>query len=62
MLVFNVAFVHDLLVFLEHQGFPFAPRFLRMDSRGREILSYLEGEIWPDNGSRLSDDLLNASR
>ena len=24
----NVAFVHDLLVFLEDQGFPFAPRLL----------------------------------
>ncbi len=54
----NVAFVHDLLVFLEDQGFPFAPRFLGMDEQGREILSYLEGEIWPDSGSGLSDDLL----
>lgn len=54
----NDAFVHDLLVFLEDQGFPFAPRFLGMDEQGREILSYLEGEIWPDSGSGLSDDLL----
>jgi hypothetical protein len=54
----NVAFVHDLLVFLEDQGFPFVPRFLGMDEQGREILSYLEGEIWPDSGSGLSDDLL----
>lgn len=54
----NVAFVHDLLVFLEDQGIPFAPRFLGMDEQGREILSYLEGEIWPDSGSGLSDDLL----
>src|SRR5947209_20283111 len=37
----NVAFVHDLLLFLEDQGFPFAPRFLGMDEQGREILSYL---------------------
>jgi Phosphotransferase enzyme family len=54
----NAAFVHDLLLFLEDQGFPFAPRFLGMDSRGREILSYLEGESWPDSGSRLPNDLL----
>lgn len=54
----NAAFVHDLLLFLEDQGFPFAPRFLGMDEQGREILSYLEGEIWPDSGSGLSDDLL----
>jgi hypothetical protein len=54
----NVAFVHELLLWLEHQGFYFAPRFLGMDERGREILSYLEGQTWPDSGSRLSDDLL----
>jgi len=40
------------------QRFPFAPRFLGMDEQGREILSYLEGEIWPDSGSGLSDDQL----
>jgi hypothetical protein len=54
----NVAFVQDLLVFLEDQGFPLVPRFLGMDEQGREILSYLEGENWPDSGSGLSDDLL----
>jgi len=54
----NAAFVHSLLLWLENQGFSFAPRFLGMDSRGREILSYLEGESWPDSGSKLSDDLL----
>ena len=54
----NAAFAHDLLLFLEDQDFPFAPRFLGMDSRGREILSYLEGETWPDSGSSLPDDLL----
>jgi hypothetical protein len=54
----NAAFVHDLLVFLEDQGFPLAPRYLGMDEQGREILSYLEGAIWPDSGSGLSDELL----
>ena len=38
----NAAFVHDLLLWLEDQGFSFAPRFLDMDEQGREILSYLE--------------------
>ena len=47
----NAAFAHDLLLFLEDQDFPFAPRFLGMDDQGREILSYLEGEIWPASGS-----------
>jgi Phosphotransferase enzyme family len=54
----NAAFVHDLLLFLEDQGFPFAPRFFGRDEQGRDILSYLEGETWPDSGSGLSDDLL----
>ena len=54
----NAAFVHDLLLFLERQGFRYAPRFLGMDERGREILGYLEGQAWPDSGSRLSDDML----
>jgi hypothetical protein len=35
-----------------------ARSFLGMDEQGREILSYLEGESWPDSGSGLSDDLL----
>jgi hypothetical protein len=54
----NAAFVHDLLLFLEGQGFHSAPRFLGMDERGREILSYLESQTWPDSGSGLPDDLL----
>jgi|SRR5450755_665235 Phosphotransferase enzyme family len=54
----NAAFVHDLLLFLEDQGFPFAPRFLGLDEQGRDTLSYLEGETWPDSGSGLSDELL----
>jgi len=29
-----------------------------MDSRGRDILSYLEGETWPDSGSSFPDDVL----
>lgn len=54
----NAAFVHDLLLFLEDQGFPFAPRFFGRDEQGRDILSYLEGETWSSSGSGLSDDLL----
>lgn len=54
----NATFVHDLLLFLEHQSFRYAPRFLGMDEQGREILSYLEGQTAPDSGSRLSDDVL----
>lgn len=35
--------VHELLRFLEREGFP-APRARGMDDRGREILEYIEGE------------------
>ena len=54
----NAAFVHELLLWLEDQSFHFAPRFLGTDEQGRDILSYLEGDTWPDSGSELSDDLL----
>ena len=54
----NAAFVHNLLLWLEEQGFPFAPRFLGVDEQGRDILTYLSGQTWPDSGSGLSDDLL----
>jgi hypothetical protein len=57
----NASFVHDLLLFLEDQGFPFAPRFFGRDEQGRDILSYLEGETWPGSGSGLSDELLEQS-
>jgi hypothetical protein len=41
-------FVHALLAHLERAGFTAAPRFLGIDDRGREILSYLHGQV-PDN-------------
>jgi hypothetical protein len=43
----NSAFVHRLLRHLEAQGFSAAPRFLGIDAIGREILSFLPGEV-PD--------------
>lgn len=54
----NSAFAHELLLFLEDQGFGFAPRFLGTDEQGRDILTYLEGKTWPGNGSTLPDELL----
>ncbi len=41
-------FVHGLLSTLEQAGFAAAPRFLGIDDRGREVLSYIEGFV-PDN-------------
>lgn len=43
--------VHDALSFLEHQGFDGAPRYRGIDGSGREILTFVEGEVawrpWP---------------
>jgi hypothetical protein len=53
-------YVHGLLAHLERCGFEGAPRFLGVDSRGREILSYIEGTTLPHNGFRLSSDAVAA--
>ena len=37
--------VHGLLQHLETQGFESAPRFLGTDQQGREMLSFIEGEV-----------------
>ncbi|HEY7356622.1 MAG TPA: phosphotransferase [Ktedonobacterales bacterium] len=54
----TAAFVHQLLLFLEAQGFSEAPRFLGIDEQGREILSYIPGHTLPGSGYKLADDLL----
>lgn len=43
----NSAFVHALLQHFEAVGFEGAPRFLGIDEEGREILSYVEGRVYP---------------
>jgi hypothetical protein len=53
-------YVHRLLVHLERCGFEGAPRFLGVDSRGREIVSYIEGTTLPHNGFRLSREAVAA--
>ena len=37
--------VRDVLLHLESVGFAGAPRFLGVDSAGRQVLSYIEGEV-----------------
>lgn len=37
--------VHQLLIHLEEQGFAGAPKFLGIDEAGREILTYLPGDV-----------------
>ncbi|WP_205629389.1 alpha/beta fold hydrolase [Jiangella muralis] len=41
----GAAAVHAYLLHLEAAGFPYAPRFLGFDQRGREILTFLDGEM-----------------
>jgi len=52
--------VHALLRHLEDVGFDGAPRFLGMDERGREILSYVPGRTPPSPlpGYAVGDDAL----
>jgi hypothetical protein len=38
-------FVHDLLRYLDKQGFDGAPKFIGIDNKGREILSFIPGEV-----------------
>ncbi|WP_211750452.1 aminoglycoside phosphotransferase family protein [Paenibacillus sp. Marseille-Q4541] len=38
-------FVYELLRHLEGVGYPYSPRYMGIDEKGREILSYLEGVV-----------------
>lgn len=52
--------IHRLLKHLEMKGFYYAPRFLGIDEKGREILSFIEGEAGNDPLKEYmwSDDVL----
>lgn len=54
------AATHALLVHLERVGFDGAPRFLGVDDRGREVLSYIPGKaaIEPYEAWALTDEAL----
>jgi Ser/Thr protein kinase RdoA (MazF antagonist) len=56
------AFVHQLLRHLEARGFAGAPRFLGVDSSGREVLSYLPGEVPNELGEFARSQLVSAAR
>jgi hypothetical protein len=53
-------YVHGLLAHLERCGFEGAPRFLGVDSRGREVVSYIEGTTLPHNGFWLGSEAVAA--
>ena len=44
----NAAFVHAVLKHLESKNVPFAPRFLGVDEKMREMLTFMPGSV-PDN-------------
>jgi len=52
--------IHRLLVHFENCGFDGAPRFLGIDARGREILSFIDGFAPPHNGFELSEEGVRA--
>jgi len=55
--------VHELLAFLTDAGLPHVPRVLGIDDRGREILTYLPGEVVPIGERDLTDgQLASAAR
>ncbi|MDM7830824.1 phosphotransferase [Cellulomonas edaphi] len=55
--------VHELLDYLDAQGLPHIPRVLGIDEQGREILTYLPGEVVPIGERALTDaQLASAAR
>lgn len=46
----NSEYVHRALRHLEKAGFDAAPRFLGIDAKGREVLTYLAGDVPEDLG------------
>lgn len=52
----NAALVHRLLADLEAIGFPSAPRFLGLDTQGREVLTFIEGEVHSDSRAKVWGD------
>ncbi|UHA73355.1 phosphotransferase [Paenibacillus sp. 481] len=52
--------VHKLLKHLESKGFTYAPKLLGIDEKGREVLSFIEGEAgnYPVKAYMWSNDVL----
>lgn len=58
----NAAFVERLLTHFERRGFTGAPRFLGVDDRGREMLSYLDGHVAWQPHEHSTDSLVAVAR
>jgi len=61
-LCMNSAFVHRLLEHLEAEGYPGAPRFRGVDATGREILTFLPGDVPGDLGAFSDEQVSRAAR
>ena len=57
----NSPLVRDLLTHLAEQGFDGAPRYLGHDEHGREVFTFLEGEVPPALDASMPDDVLVAA-
>lgn len=57
----NSALVRALLSHLHEQGFDAVPRYLGSDEQGREVFSYLPGDVPPELDAAISDDALAAA-
>lgn len=58
----NSPFIHTLLHYLERAGFDGAPRFLGVDDKSREILSYQPGTVPSELGPYSDDQLITAAQ
>lgn len=58
----NSEFVHKFLKHLEKVNFEGAPQFLGIDEKGREILSFIEGQVPADLGYWNDDQIVAASQ
>ncbi len=56
------AFVHDVLRHLERGGFDRVPRFLGIDEKGREMLTYISGTVPQQVGGFQKEQWLAAAR
>jgi Ser/Thr protein kinase RdoA (MazF antagonist) len=57
----NAQLVRVLLEQLHARGFDAAPRYLGADGRGREVFSFLHGEVPPDLDRSIPDETLAAA-
>lgn len=58
----NADFAHALLSHLEAVGFTAAPRFLGIDEQGREMLSFVEGDVPLNLGEWTNEQLIAAAK